>query len=552
MKDRVGWRGFALAVFACAVFLTRLGDHGLVEPDEGRYASIAREMAAGGDWLVPHLNGIPHFQKPPVIYWATALSFRCFGFNEAAARLPSALAGLGILALTFAIGRKLYDAKTGIGAVLILIAALEFFGHARMLTPDMMMSFWITAAVWCLVKHRLGEGRTWVWLFFVAMGLGFLTKGPMALVVPISAALVWRLAAGPAGRRLPWILGMPVTLTIGLSWFAILVFRDPQLKSYFLGYELVQRFTSNVHGRSKPFWFFAPVLLIGFIPWSPSLVAMAGTVIRRWRTGWRPAGNAWFLAGWIVPPLIVLSLSGSKLLTYVIPLFPPLAIALTLWARQCQRGARWAHAVSALLVALAAIAALVAKRWHPEADLAEFAGPLLVMALGLTAAAAFRPLAANPVAALACISVTTATGWLWAMGKSDRVNDLLGTQTSIRALAQQVRKAPDFDRATLFVVDARLHGWEFYLGRPVSVTLDESDVVLPLTAEQKHRLLPDSVEYVAVLESRTPAYGLVSAKKFSANFSTNRWAVLGRAGPFNLIATRNAALAQRAAPTGSK
>lgn len=549
MKGRVGWRGLLLAVFACVVVFTRLGGQGLIEPDEGRYASIAREMADGGSWLIPHLNGIPHFQKPPIIYWSTALAFRCFAANEAAARLPSALAALGILALTFAIGRKLYGVETGIGAVLILVAALEFFGHARMLTPDMMMSFWITAAVFCLVKHRLDGRRRWGWFFFVAMGLGFLTKGPMALVVPLSAAVVWRLAAGPSGRGLPWVPGMALTLAISLSWFVTLVVQEPQLRSYFLGYELVQRFTSHVHGRSKPVWFFVPVLLVGLLPWSPGLLAMVGTLVRRWREGWRPAPNAWLLAGWFMPPLLVLSVSGSKLLTYVIPLFPPLAIALAQWELQWHRTARVAHAVSAIILALAAVGAWLAHRWIPDADLAGLAVPFLLVGLGLAIAATFRRLAANPVAALACISVTTAAGWLWAMGQADRVNNFLGAQASIRALAQQVLNAPDLDRATFFVVDARLHSWEFYLRRTVSVSLSDSDVVLPLTAEQKDRLLPNPKESAALLEGRAPAYGLVGARTFATRFPTNNWAVLGRAGAYYLIATRDAALAQPGSPS---
>lgn len=546
MKEPVGWRGLVLAAFACAVVFTRLGDHGLIEPDEGRYASIAREMAEGGDWLIPHLNGIPHFQKPPIIYWSTALAFRCFGENEAAARLPSALAALGILALTFSIGRKLYGAQTGIGSVLILVAALEFFGHARMLTPDMMMSFWIAAAVFCLVKHRLDGQRRWGWFFFTAMGLGFLTKGPMALVVPISAAVVWRSAAGPAGRKMPWVSGMALAMSIGLSWFVVLVYRDPQLRSYFLGYELVQRFTSNVHGRSKPIWFFGPVLLIGFLPWTPSLLAMAGSLVKRWRTGWRPTPHAWLLAGWVVPPLLVLSVSGSKLLTYVLPLFPPIAIALAHWCRNSNRPARIACGASAIIIALAAAGALLANRWISDADVSGLAGPFFLVAFGLIIAATLRPFANNPINALACVSVATTAGWLWAMSQADRVNNLLGTQASIRALANQVRNAPDFQRATLFVVDARLHSWEFYLRRPVSVTLTDSDVVLPLTAEQKDRLLPDSDKSIAILEHRAPAYGLVKSKYFARRFSTNHWAVLGRAGSFSLVSTRDAALAQTA------
>ena len=549
MTGGLSWRGIVVAIYVLAVVFIGLGDRGLNEPDEGRYAAIAREMAENGDWLVPHLNGIPHFQKPPIIYWSTALAFQCFGVNEASARLPSTLAALGMLALTFTIGRRLYGVETATGAVFVLVAAIEFFGLARMLTPDMMMSFWIAAAVFCLVKHRLDGGRKWGWLFFAAMGLGFLTKGPMAFVVPVSAAVAWRVAAGPApeGRRLPWLTGMALALAIGLSWFVVLAIREPQLGSYFAGYELMQRFTSKVHGRSKPVWFFVPVLLAGLLPWTPALITMAGQLVRRWRGGWRPTPDAWLLVGWVVPPLIVLSLSGSKLLTYVLPLFPPLAIALAQWQCQSPAIARRGHGVAAGIFLLAAVGMLLAHRWVPQPDLGGFAVPLLFVALGLGAAAGLRKLAANPVAALGCISLAASVGWLWTVNQADRVNDLLGAQSSIRPLARQVLRAADFDRATFFVVDARLHGWEFYLRRPVSVTLADSDVVLPLTPEQQERLLPDakqSAEIAKILERRAPAYGLIRARSYAKEFSTNHWVVLGQASHYYLIATRDAALAR--------
>lgn len=545
MTGRVSWRGFILAACLVAAFFIELGGRGLNEPDEGRYASIAREMAVDGDWLIPHLNGIPHFQKPPVIYWATALSFRCFGFNETAARLPPTLAALGILALTFLIGRRLFGTATAVGAVFVLAALVEFFALARMLTPDMVMSFWIVSAMFCLVKHRLDGGRWWGWLFFVALGLGFMTKGPMALVVPVSAALVWGKAAGPLpqGRRLPWLPGLLLALGIGLSWFIVLALREPQLGSYFAGYELVQRFTSKVHGRAKPFWFFAPVLWLGCAPWSPVFVVMMWDCFRRWRGGWRPSAAAWLLVGWVVPPLIILSLSGSKLVTYVLPLLPALALGLAQWQSGSPLFARRTHAFSAVLFALTAGGLLLANRWIHEADVTVLAAPFFLVALGL-AVGSFSRFNRQPVAALVGISLTTLVGWLWAASHADDINNLLGAQPSIRSLALRVKQAPDLDRAALFVVDGRLPGWSFYLQRHVSVSLALSDVVLPLTPEQKERLLPESLKCPALLESRAPAYGLVPDIEYGLLFSTNRWVILDRAGSYRLIATRDAALAQ--------
>ena len=545
MNGRVSWRGLFLAVMLAAAFFIELGDRGLNEPDEGRYATIAREMAVDGDWLIPHLNGIPHFQKPPIIYWATAVSFRCFGFNETAARLPSTLAALGILALTFLIGRKLFGPATATGAVFVLAALVEFFALARMLTPDMVMSFWIVSAIFCLVKHRLDGGRIWGWLFFIAMGLGFATKGPMALVVPLPAALAWRTAAGvlPKGRRLPWLPGLLLALGIGLSWFIVLALREPKLGSYFAGYELVQRFASKIHGRAKPFWFFGPVLWFGCAPWSPVFVVMAWDFFRRWRQGWRPSAKAWLLVGWVLPPLFILSVSGSKLVTYVLPLLPALAIGLAHWQRQSPLFARRTHAFSALVFFITAVGLLFANRWIHQVDVTILAAPFFLVGVAL-AVASIPFFNARPVVALVGVSLTTLAGWLWVATQADRVNDLLGAQPSIRPLARLVQRAPDLERATLFVVDARLPGWSFYLQRHVCVSLAVSDVVLPLTGEQQQRLLPESTNCPALLESRAPAYGVIPNAEFRAVFSTNHWVILEHAGSYSLIATRDAALAQ--------
>ncbi|MDB6168210.1 MAG: glycosyl transferase family 39, partial [Verrucomicrobia bacterium] len=136
-----------LPLLAVVVLFTLLGSRGLNEPDEGRYAEIGREMAVSGDWLVPHLNGFEHFQKPPLLYWLTALSMRLLGPNEWAARLPPAFAALGTVLLTAWIGTTLFGRREGYLAGLILLSSGGFFILARLLTPDMLMTFWITAAL---------------------------------------------------------------------------------------------------------------------------------------------------------------------------------------------------------------------------------------------------------------------------------------------------------------------------------------------------------------------------------------------------------------------
>lgn len=473
------WKALLPALLIATAFFAFLGSRGLNEPDEGRYAELGREMLISGDWLVPHLNGFPHFQKPPMLYWLTAASFGAFGVNEWAARLPSALAALGILALTAWMGRALFGRGAGWLAALVLASSIEFFVLARALTPDMLLSFWVAAAVACLVQTQRGKGRVWGWLFFAAMGLGFLTKGPMALVVPSCAALGLRFAAGRSEMRarLPWGWGLLLALAIGLSWFVAVSMRHPELFRYFAGDELLARFASKSHGRSKPFWFFLPTLVVGFLPWTFLFPAMARDVWRKLRARSPLTPAQGLLLGWALPPFLILSLSGSKLVTYILPLLPALALATAAWWQKRKLPARRVE-----IIATVALACCVA-----------------------------------------------------AASQVTRFNDRFAQQASVRPLAALLRAQPDLFAATIFACNVRAHGWEFYLGTLTSVTRGQADLVLPTTPAQEARLFESVEECERAMGQRPVAYGLVRSGDFARRFPVERWRVFGKAGDFLLI-----------------
>jgi 4-amino-4-deoxy-L-arabinose transferase-like glycosyltransferase len=471
MKGIANYRQIAWLAFAVAALFLFLGTRGLNEPDEGRYAEIAREMTVTGDWLVPHLNGIEHFQKPPLLYWLTAASMRVFGANEWGARLPSALAALGVVVLTYGIARRLFDRNAAVAATLVLVSSIEFFALARLLTPDMLLTFWITAAIAALVYHR-------GWLFFVCMGFGFLTKGPMALVVPISGAIGWQLAAPPDSEKLtlPWVRGLALTLVIGLSWFVCLSLRDGVLFDYFWRYELVERVASSTHGRSKPVWFFLPILLVGFLPWIFFLPERARDIWMRWRNGeWSKADL--LLLFWIVPPLLVLSFSGSKLPTYILPLYPALSLLVARSVR------------------------VQALQWR--------------------------------------VAIPCSCCWMAGAALLPLFNDSLKQQASVRALAENLERQTDATQAEVFACEVRAHGFDFYLRRLVSATRDQSDIVLPASISQQKRLFesPESLE--EAFANRKSAYGIVRRQRFERTFGSHGWIVLAKAGDFYLISNRS-------------
>ena len=170
------------------LFFYRLGAPGLMDPDEGRYAEIAREMLVRKDWLIPHLNLLPYLEKPPLVYWLTALGFKVFGYTEAAARLPSAVSALGGVFLAYGLGRALWGPGPGVLGALVLASTAGYVALGRILTLDMTFALYLNLGIG-LGYLALSRGRTRLWPWaYLALALAVLTKGPVALVL---AGAVW-------------------------------------------------------------------------------------------------------------------------------------------------------------------------------------------------------------------------------------------------------------------------------------------------------------------------------------------------------------------------
>lgn len=443
MKKRVGFAFVAMVIFYVAI----LGRTGLLEPDEGRYAEIAREMKESGDLLIPTLNGVPHFQKPPVIYWSTAACMVIFGENELGARMAPLLAAFGVLLLTYYIGCKLLSPRTARTAVWLLAGGLQFFVLSRGLCPDMVMTFWITASITGFVWARTNRNPSkWRYIpFFVCMGLAFATKGPMGIVVPLMTAIGWQLAArkyDSSVARIPWALGMGLTMMLAIGWFLLCIARFPELGRYFVEYELISRFFGHVQGRSEPFWFFVPVLLVGWLPWSPLL----GQVIRA-RQPWGDDSSLrhvvpWAILGWVIVPLILLSFSGSKLMTYVLPLFPGISLwfAHGLMSSHQSKVSRMAFTIQ-LLVLLALCGAVMAIVFFPGVtpSLVAFDPwflPLLLCLCVLCAFACSRLLRGITETRVANIALLSIAIWSALNSQLGNVGPLLARGASLRPLAE--------------------------------------------------------------------------------------------------------------------
>ncbi|MCB1093955.1 MAG: glycosyltransferase [Verrucomicrobiae bacterium] len=533
--------GVLLTISIVAAFILFVGNHGLLEPDEGRYGEVAREMAESGNLFIPTLNGFFHVEKPPFIYWVTTVCYKVFGVSESGARLPSVLAGLGTIFLTFQIARMLSSSRVAWLAALILASTLEFFFLARTLTPDMTMCFWITAAIACLVKHHtLGQRSLYSWLFFIAMGLGFLTKGPMAIIVPSFAALglaVGRRRNQQSRLNLPWLLGGLVCLSVALSWFIVASAMHPQLYDYFVKKELVERFLSSSHGRSQPWWFFVPILIAGFLPWTFFLLRPAGIFVNKLKNRQPIGNNAWLLAGWLIPPFLILSVSGSKLLTYVLPLFPALAIATALsLCFRAQLGRKALYIFAAVCVAFGLAAAIsplfvpesVAIHWSPPA-IAGFA----IAATGLVWFARKDLPAESPLRSFA-FALASLVCLLSAASQVPKANHLLAQQASVRELAAVLKNQPDFEGARIVSSNIRAHGLEFYLGRTVDVTRGQADLVFPPNKDQESRLHKSAKKVKRLKSDGRALFVITRTGDFEKIFESQGWQFLVKYGDFVL------------------
>jgi 4-amino-4-deoxy-L-arabinose transferase-like glycosyltransferase len=345
----VGLAALALA-FALAWFAT-LDYRKLVRADEGRYAEIAREMVASGDWVTPRYNGVKYFDKPPLQYWMTSVAFAVFGENEWTARLWTGLTGFAGVLLVGWTAFRLYGARVGVLAAAILASSPLWVlaGHYNSL--DMSVAFFLAAALcFFLLAQREGASsrasHASMLGCWASMGLAVLSKGLIGVVLPglvlaVYLALVrdWTMIS-----RLRIAEGIVILTAIVSPWFVAVMWRNPEFASFFFVHEHLGRFTSvEGHNRYQPWWYFFVLLALGLLPWTLALPRVAAAL---WRAPW-PAATPSDRAGpvlccWAVLIFAFFTLSRSKLPGYILPVLPALAI---LAARELASSARLARTV---------------------------------------------------------------------------------------------------------------------------------------------------------------------------------------------------------------
>ncbi|QNE38672.1 glycosyltransferase family 39 protein [Hymenobacter sp. NBH84] len=325
-------------------FLVGLNSWGPLESSEARYAEIGREMLTGQDWLHPRLLGIQHFHKPPLTYWLTAAGLALANHSALGARLLPVLAVLLQVYLVYAVGLLLFagDRARALGAAVIYGTLPVVLISALNVTTDAYLATLELAAAYGILRYY-HDGRRWaLYLFWVGLGLAFLTKGPVGFVLPLMAVIGFYFKREQARRPFTWhhAAGIGLFVLVGLSWYIYLVMENPVFIRYFLYEHTVERFANAAtFHRSKPWWFYLVLAPATSLPWSVALVTQVV------RTRWATVPQQWrnVLIFWVVVPLVFFSLSSSKLLLYVLPVFPGVALLTAYYLGRCTDGAleRW-------------------------------------------------------------------------------------------------------------------------------------------------------------------------------------------------------------------
>jgi 4-amino-4-deoxy-L-arabinose transferase-like glycosyltransferase len=327
-STRARWLYWGLAGLLSLVWLATLASRPLFNPDEGRYAEIPREMLSRGDWIVPHLNGLDYIEKPPLQYWATAATYRLLGVSEFSARLYTALTALATVALMGLLAGRLWGRGAGWRAAAVLSGMFMFVVLGQLMTLDMSLTFWMTASLTgFLLAQTQSAQRGWMLLAWVAAALGVLTKGLVAAVIPAAVLVIYSLSMRDYSpwRKLHLKWGLPLFLALTVPWHWLAAQRVNDFLQFFFIREHFARFLTPIAERQEPWWFFGWVFLAGTVPWT---VPALRVLVSGWRTARGQFSATLFLWIWVVFICVFFSISDSKLMPYILPAMPALAVLI--------------------------------------------------------------------------------------------------------------------------------------------------------------------------------------------------------------------------------
>ncbi|WP_206952341.1 glycosyltransferase family 39 protein [Trinickia acidisoli] len=498
-----------LIVALALLWFVPLGWRHLVPSDEGRYAEMAREMFLTGDWITPRYNGYKYFEKPPLQTWMNALTFAWFGIGEWQARLYTALTGFAGMLFAGYTSARLVNRTAGIATALVLASApyWQLMGHFN--TLDMGLAFWMEVTLCAmLLAQRVGigarEARLWMWLCWAAMALAVLSKGLIGVLLPGAVLVLYTLIERDWAlwKRLYLPSGLVVFFAIATPWFVLVQARNPEFFKFFFIVQQFDRYLTPEQNRPGPVYYFVWVMLVGFLPW----LSLAWQSIRRalaqprQRNGFAPDK---LLVIWCVFIFLFFSASHSKLVSYVLPIAPALALVIGAYLPHVSRRAWHRHLLGygAFLV-VAAIAAVFIARFGdartPNALYREFR-VWVFAAIGVAFALTLAALVVLRRAERGVLPSAIAFGAAWVMlcTIAGAGHEVFGRQSSGVLLAPAVKAALAQQPADtpFYSVDVLDHTMPFYVGHTMIMVASPDELRFGVTQEPS-KWVPTVAEWI--------------------------------------------------------
>jgi 4-amino-4-deoxy-L-arabinose transferase-like glycosyltransferase len=507
MQDR-SIKIVVLFLIPMLLYLVPLPFTPLMEPDEGRYSAIPSAMNTTGDYVTPRLKAAVYFEKPPLAYWATAVFFRIFGENEFSSRLFAALCAWGCILLVYRMGLFFHDARTGLYAAAVLTTFLYHIAIGRINILDMPLAFLVCMAIWsgfrCFAAAEIKKG--WLYLLYLFSALAFLAKGLIGIAFPFGVVVIWLLISGRWREIFTLFspVGILIFSAVSLPWLILIQRENPDFFRFFFIQEHLLRYATRMHDRYQPFYFYLPIIMAGTLPWCAFLPeAIRGFGKRKKFFG--SAGNR-FLLTWFGLIFVFFSISSSKLIPYIAPVFLPLAICFGYFFRcyeeRIAKGEEGAYVplrfrLTGILQAVLFMAVLLAPVFLREHRVAWGNWwPWIAIPFFIQLLIAFLP---------DRIRRKTGRGWfaaiyllfaLFLVSLTLPVSQYLTPYKSAYPLSQAIMKHIPAD-ATLYQYGMSLYGVDFYTGKRTPIVDDIGEVrygseQLPVAERERYFLTSES------------------------------------------------------------
>jgi 4-amino-4-deoxy-L-arabinose transferase-like glycosyltransferase len=471
-----------LALLLGCFYALWAGAHPLFTPDEGRYSEVAREMVVSGDYVTPRLNGVAFLDKPALYYWLQASAIKLFGLTEGALRFWPGLIGVLSMLVTYMTARLLYSRRAGWLSAIILATSPLYYGGSHYANLDLEVAAWVADALMCFIAAMAGrapEARTVLLLAaYVFAGLAALTKGLIGIAFPAMIIGAWILLLNRwyLLTQMRLVTGLAIFLLIAAPWYVLVQQANPAFLHFFFVTQQVSRFLTLQDFNSKAaLWFYVPVVLAGFFPWTVFLVqAFADKCRRVWQDRQGHAADLYLLL-WLVIVFVFFSIPRSKTVGYILPVFPVMALLVgsyvdSVWDNAKARGVRAAGLAFILLGAVLSVGMMVVPAFNQYLE----SPPLFlqyVRYMGVVLAAAVLGVLVlrqrlRVVTLMSCLTTAAATLLLIFIFSATAINE-----KSIKPMVLQLKSQlqPDDEVVAYYKY---YHDLPIYLERRVTIVAD--------------------------------------------------------------------------------